>query len=226
MRIRMPKIDLAKAAIGATLVATAFGAHASTNTDTANAISASDERPAAVAHAKPAAAGQTKVNVTASKILATAKAQVGTSENAAGGGTKFQNWYASSPRGAETAARDGGTSTSAYLNAPWCSMFVSWVGEQTGARTQVGWDAYTVTHAQWFADNNRWGQEAKPGSVVFFSWSGSKDISSIDHVGFVVKDNNDGTISTIEGNTGNGKVEERVRPVSQVAGYGYPSYAS
>ncbi|WP_240777869.1 hypothetical protein [Nonomuraea basaltis] len=34
-----------------------------------------------------------------------------------------------------------------------------------------------------------------------------------------------GTISTIEGNTGNGKVEERVRPKSQVVGYGYPEYA-
>ena len=40
------------------------------------------------------------------------------------------------------------------------------------------------------------------------------------------KDNGDGTITTIEGNTGNGKVEERVRPTSQVAGYGYPEYAA
>ncbi|MET8989609.1 CHAP domain-containing protein, partial [Nonomuraea wenchangensis] len=127
------------------------------------------------------------VKVTAAQVLATARAQIGTTENADGGGTKFQDWYATSQRGAETAARDGGNITS-YKNAPWCSMFVSWVGEHTGARSQIGWDAYTVTHAKWFEANHRWGTEAKPGAVVFFSWSGSKSLSAINHVGFVVKD--------------------------------------
>ncbi|MCK2218761.1 CHAP domain-containing protein [Actinomadura sp. ATCC 31491] len=163
--------------------------------------------------------------MTAAQVLATARAQVGTSEDAHGGGTKFQRWYASSPRATETAARDGGD-TASYVDAPWCSMFVSWVGEQTGARTQVGWDAYTVAHAKWFEANHRFGTAAKPGAVVFFSWSGSKDLDAINHVGFVVKDNGDGTISTIEGNTGNGKVEQRTRPASQVVGYGYPHYAA
>ncbi|MER7618955.1 CHAP domain-containing protein, partial [Nonomuraea wenchangensis] len=188
--------------------------------------------------ARPAAAGaaattaqqdvsnrDARVNVSAGQVLDVARAQVGTTENAAGGGTKFQQWYADSARAGETVQRDGGN-RNAYLNAPWCSMFVSWVGEQSGARSQIGWDAYTVTHAKWFAANDRWGTEAKPGAVVFFSWSGSKSLSAIDHVGFVVKDNGDGTISTIEGNTGNGKVEERVRPTSQVVGYGYPNYAA
>ena len=36
-------------------------------------------------------------------------------------------------------------------------MFVSWVGEQAGIRPQMGWDAYTVTHAKWFKDNHHWG---------------------------------------------------------------------
>ncbi|WP_344844298.1 hypothetical protein [Nonomuraea dietziae] len=49
----------------------------------------------------------------------------------------------------------------------------------TGARPQVGWDAYTVAHAKWFKSNERWGTTPKPGAVVFFSWSGSKSISSI-----------------------------------------------
>ncbi|MEV4217244.1 CHAP domain-containing protein [Nonomuraea sp. NPDC049725] len=220
--IRTPKINVSKAVLGAALVATAFGAHVSADASTATTANTQPQ----AAQAQQAATNQnTRVNVSASQVLAVAKAQVGTSENAAGGGTKFQEWYANSQRAAETVQRDGGNRQD-YLNAAWCSMFVSWVGEQTGARPQVGWDAYTVTHAKWFAANDRWGQEAKPGAVVFFSWSGSKDISSIDHVGFVVKDNGDGTISTIEGNTGNGKVEERVRPTSQVAGYGYPSYAA
>ena len=42
----------------------------------------------------------------------------------------------------------------------------------------------------------------------------------------MVKDNNNGTITTIEGNTGRGKVEERIRPKWQVVGYGYPEYAA
>ncbi|WP_049569862.1 CHAP domain-containing protein [Nonomuraea sp. SBT364] len=225
---RAPKHYL-RAALGATVLATAL----STTLGTALPAQAAEPGHQADTHvetrtvseAKPATAGATQVNVTAAQVLALAKEQVGTSENAYGGGTKFQQWYASSRRALETVARDGGN-PSAYLNAPWCSMFVSWVGEQTGARPQVGWDAYTVTHAKWFAANDRWGTEAKPGAVVFFAWSGSKSLDAIQHVGFVVKDNGDGTISTVEGNTGNGRVEERVRPTSQVVGYGYPDYAA
>jgi hypothetical protein len=190
--------------------------------------------PAAAAHADPvkpvaAQAHQSdetnKISATANQVLNVARSQIGITENSAGGGTPYQQWYAASQRAGETVARDGGN-RSAYLNAPWCAMFVSWVGEQTGARPQIGWDAYTVAHAKWFAANKRFGTVAKPGAVVFFAWSGSKDISDINHVGFVVKDNQNGTISTIEGNTGNGKVEERVRPKSQVVGYGYPEYAA
>ncbi|GAA3622520.1 hypothetical protein GCM10022419_130270 [Nonomuraea rosea] len=221
--INAPKI--AKIALGATVVAAALGANAAVYASAQH----SAETQAVQANGGPeqrAAKGhEAKVNVTAQQVLSLAKAQVGTSENAAGGGTKFQQWYAGSQRGAETAQRDGG-SRQDYLNAAWCSMFVSWVGEESGARPQVGWDAYTVAHAKWFAANDRWGTEAKPGAVVFFSWSGSKSLSAINHVGFVVKDNGDGTISTIEGNTGNGKVEQRVRPTSQVVGYGYPHYAA
>ncbi|MER7503378.1 CHAP domain-containing protein [Nonomuraea pusilla] len=169
------------------------------------------QRPATVA--RPA---------TADTLLKIAKSQIGVTENAEGGGTPFQHWYMSSPRAAETAARDGGTIAS-YANAPWCAMFVSWVGEQAGMRSTVGWDAYTITYAKWFQANKHWGDTPKPGAVVFFSWHG-KSVDSIDHVGIVEKDNGDGTISTVEGNTGNGKVEQRVRPTSQVVGYGYPAY--
>ncbi|MEV1202075.1 CHAP domain-containing protein [Microbispora rosea] len=157
-------------------------------------------------------------------VLKLARSQVGISENAKGGGTKFQHWYMSTPRARETLARDGGALAD-YLNAPWCDMFVSWVGQQLGIGPVMGSDAYTVEHAQWFADHGRWGHTPKPGAVVFFSWSGSEDIDDIQHVGFVVKDNGNGTIQTIEGNTGDGgAVEVRTRPTSQVAGYGYPMY--
>ncbi|MEV0619794.1 CHAP domain-containing protein [Nonomuraea sp. NPDC050404] len=211
--------DYAKLALGATVAAAALGVNAAVNAEMAPS-----QDTAAVAPAEAGRHGEAKVNVTARQVVDLAKAQVGTSENASGGGTKFQQWYADSPRATETVQRDGG-SRQDYLNAAWCSMFVSWVGEESGARSQVGWDAYTVAHAKWFAANDRWGTEARPGAVVFFSWDGGKSLSDIQHVGFVVKDNGDGTISTVEGNTGNGKVEERVRPTSQVVGYGYPHYA-
>ncbi|MFI6926589.1 CHAP domain-containing protein [Nonomuraea spiralis] len=217
----MTSTHIAKLALGATIAVTALGAAAAVNAETAHVTGTKTAAQESAAQGS----AQGRVNVTAAQVLATAKAQVGTTEDANGGGTKFQKWYASSQRAGETVARDGG-SRQDYVNAAWCSMFVSWVGEQTGARPQVGWDAYTVAHAKWFAANDRWGTEAKPGAVVFFAWNGSKDLSAIQHVGFVVKDNGDGTISTIEGNTGNGKVEERVRPTSQVVGYGYPSYAA
>ncbi|TDD19919.1 CHAP domain-containing protein [Nonomuraea diastatica] len=219
----IPKRTITCAALGATIFASAFGVNvAAANADTPPVDKVAAVSP--VTDSKQRAAKDTKVNVTASQVLDFAKSQVGISENAAGGGTPYQKWYAGSQRAAETIARDGGN-RAAYLNAAWCAMFVSWVGEQTGARPQIGWDAYTVAHAKWFAANDRFGTEAKPGAVVFFAWDGGKDITDIQHVGFVVKDNGDGTLSTIEGNTGNGKVEERTRPKSQVVGYGYPEYA-
>ncbi|NUW29917.1 CHAP domain-containing protein [Nonomuraea sp. SMC257] len=130
----------------------------------------------------------------------------------------------SSPRAAQTVARDGGSIRS-YRNAPWCAMFVSWVADKAGMRDSMGADAYTVTWARWFKRHERWGRKAERGAVVFFSWNGGR-IRSIDHVGLVKKDNGNGTITTIEGNTGDGRVEQRVRPKSQVVGYGYPEFQS
>ena len=164
--------------------------------------------------------------VTAQQVLDLAARQIGVSENSQGGGTKFQSWYMSSQRAKETTARDGGRSVRDYANAPWCAMFVSWVGEHSGIRPTMGWDAYTVSHAKWFKKNDHWGTTPKPGAVVYFDWNGGKSLEGIDHVGFVKKDNGNGTITTIEGNTGNGKVEQRVRPTSQVVGYGYPVYSN
>ncbi|TMR99843.1 CHAP domain-containing protein [Nonomuraea basaltis] len=206
-------MNISRIAVGAAVAAGAFlaGSPAFAADDTG------DRAPVA------AAVAQKPRQITAAAVLKVAESQVGVSENAAGGGTPFHQWYMSSPRAKETVARDGG-SIGSYANAPWCAMFVSWVGEKVGARPTVGWDAYTVSYAKWFEENGRWGTTAKPGAVVYFSWSGSKDLTDINHMGFVVKDNQDGTISTIEGNTGNGRVEERIRPTSQVVGYGYPQY--
>jgi cell wall-associated NlpC family hydrolase len=159
----------------------------------------------------------------ADAALKLAVAQVGVTEDSAGGGTKFQKWFVASPWAERGVERDGGRVTD-YANANWCDMFVSWVGAQLNVKG-MGADAFTRTHAQWFKDQGRWGDAAKPGAVVFFSWNGSRSIDDIDHVGMVIKDNNDGTIQTVEGNTDNA-VRVRTRDKSYVVGYGYPEYGT
>lgn len=173
---------------------------------------------------KKAPARPERVPITADKVIELAEKQVGISEtNGMGGGTKFQDWYAGTERARETVARDGG-STTAYKDAAWCAMFISWLGDQLDFNDQLGADAWTIAHAGWFEERGRWGHTPKPGAVVFFDWDGGKTIDNIDHVGLVVKDNGDGTIETIEGNSNN-EVGHRQRSTDLVAGYGYPDYA-
>ncbi|XVQ12381.1 CHAP domain-containing protein [Spirillospora sp. CA-255316] len=166
-----------------------------------------------------ARAAKSAKSASARQVLKLAEKQVGISEGS-GGQTKFHDWYVKSEAAKLTAARDGG-SVSSYNGAQWCNMFVSWLGAQTGVKG-MGADAYTVAHAKWFEKTGRWGQKAKPGAVVFFAWNGG-GIEGIEHVGLVVKDNGDGTIDTIEGNTSN-KVMKKTRDKATVAGYGYPDY--
>jgi cell wall-associated NlpC family hydrolase len=162
--------------------------------------------------AAPVASAQDVINL--------ARKQIGIRENSAGI-TKFQQWYMTTPEARLTVRRDGG-SIADYGNAAWCDMFVSWVGHQVGAQG-MGEDAYTVAHAEWFQRQGRWGTTPKPGAVVFFAWNGG-GTDGIEHVGLVVKENSNGTIDTIEGNTSNA-VMERERSTDSVVGYGYPQYA-
>ncbi|GAA4636846.1 hypothetical protein GCM10023196_088220 [Actinoallomurus vinaceus] len=157
---------------------------------------------------------------TAADALKLALSQVGTTETAAGG-TKFNQWFMSSPFAKRGVQRDGG-SIGDYANASWCDMFVTWVGAQVGVKG-IGGDAFTPEHARWFQQQHRWGSAPKPGAVVFFAWNGGHGIDDIDHVGLVVKDNHNGTIQTVEGNTDDA-VRIRTRSTDQVVGYGYPQY--
>lgn len=63
----------------------------------------------------------------------------------------------------------------------------------------------------------------QPGDVVLFNWDGD---SSTDHVGIVVQDNGDGTITTVEGNTsgdaGSSCVAVKTRDRNLVYGYATP----
>ncbi|GAA3985503.1 hypothetical protein GCM10023085_79610 [Actinomadura viridis] len=159
---------------------------------------------------------------TAEAAIKVARSQVGITENGSGE-TKFQDWYMTTERARETVARDGG-SVQGYDDANWCSMFISWVGDRIGFSHQIGMDPWTIAHARWFKEDDRWGTKPRPGAIVFFAWDGGKDLYDIVHVGMVVKDNRDGTVQTIEGNTSNA-VRVRERPARTIVGYGYPDYA-
>ncbi|WP_395107398.1 CHAP domain-containing protein [Actinomadura sp. SCN-SB] len=170
--------------------------------------------------ARPAPA---KKRVTAADAIKLAREQVGIQEDSQGK-TKFQEWYVTTKRARETARRDGGRDPKIYANAAWCSMFISWVGDKLGLSDQIGSDAWTIEHAKWFQERDRWGTRPRPGAIVFFAWNGSKNLYAIEHVGMVIKDKGHGTIETVEGNTSNA-VRVRQRSTSTVVGYGYPDYA-
>lgn len=167
------------------------------------------------------AARTVKGQVKADDVLKLARSQLGQTEDGQGN-SKFGKWYSSTKRAKQTVRRDGG-SVGAYDAAAWCSMFISWIGDRLGFDDQLGMDAWTVSHARWFKDQNRWGTKPKKGAVVFFDWGRSGSLDGIDHVGLVIQDNGDGTIKTIEGNASNA-VRIKTRPTGAVVGYGYPDY--
>ncbi len=154
---------------------------------------------------------------TAASVLNEAQKHLGLS----GRPNVFTRWYA-------------GLHGSAYLNAAWCDMKVSYDADHSGARKAVlpkGDRAYTVTHAEDFQDAGLWksgtvdniNRYAYPGCVVFFDWNATNVIGAIDHVGYVVKPLGGGRLITVEGNTGDA-VKLRVRGADVIAGFGTPKY--
>ncbi|MBQ9515638.1 MAG: CHAP domain-containing protein [Ruminococcus sp.] len=155
----------------------------------------------------------------ADKILAIARAQIGTKATDIKK-CKYNTWY-----------YGGVVSGSGY---DWCVTFVQWVFNEAGARSLL----YTKTancgvQAKAFQDRKRLVTSGfKKGDVVFFHWSDEPSVMVpgtyvSDHVGIIEKVNSDGTITTIEGNTGstyNGEVLRRVRSLSVVSCAGRPDY--
>jgi hypothetical protein len=74
--------------------------------------------------------------------------------------------------------------------------------------------------------------EFKAGDIVFFHWSNKMStavpgVYTLDHVGIIEKVNNDGTVTTIEGNTGStpyGEVMRRRRSLDCISGVARPNY--
>jgi hypothetical protein len=75
-----------------------------------------------------------------------------------------------------------------------------WTANQAGVK--VPNTVYTPAGVEAFKKMNKWvaakGAKPQPGWVVYFDFPGGRDI---DHVGWVLKDNGDGTCTTVEGNT-------------------------
>jgi hypothetical protein len=120
---------------------------------------------------------------TAAKLVEVAQAEVGTIEGPKDNETKYGKFAKANFQ-------------------PWCGSFVMWCANQAGVK--VPNCVYTPAGAQAFQKNKTWfeGEDAQPqaGDIVFFDFPGD-GVDRISHVGIVVKDNGDGTVTCIEGNT-------------------------
>ena len=108
----------------------------------------------------------------------------------------------------------------------WCACFVSWCADQCGYIEAGVIPKFSLCSAgmEWFESRGQFMDGSyvpASGDLVFFDW---KNDGSIDHVG-IVESVVDGTIYTIEGNSGD-KVARRSYPIGyeQIEGYGVPAY--
>jgi hypothetical protein len=128
---------------------------------------------------------------TVARLIEVTKAQVGIVEGPKDNQTKY---------GAFTGAN--------YV--AWCGSFVVWCFNQAGVPLAGGKATiYTPNGVAAFkkASNKKfkaWYDAAeadpKPGDVVYFDFPGD-GVDRVSHVGIVIKNNGDGTVNTIEGNT-------------------------
>ncbi|MCI1829827.1 MAG: CHAP domain-containing protein [Actinomyces sp.] len=110
-----------------------------------------------------------------------------------------------------------------YLGAngvPYCAMFVSWVLYQAGV-PNIGHQVVqinTETMRNAAASDGRLVpfRDAQPGDLILYDWD---EDGRTDHIGFFVRETENGTVRTIEGNTsrsdgrGDGYVSNKERPI-------------
>jgi cell wall-associated NlpC family hydrolase len=82
----------------------------------------------------------------------------------------------------------------------WCGYFVNWCAKKV--KLSIPNCIYTPAGVAGFQGKGLWVNaetaKPKPGFVAFFDFPGGE---KTDHVGIVVSDNGDGTVTTVEGNT-------------------------
>ena len=101
--------------------------------------------------------------------------------------------------------KDNETKYGAFTKAnflPWWGSFVMWCANEVGLKNPSC--VSTVAGATSFMKKGQWEKAEKaiplPGDIVFFDFP-NDGLDRISHVGIVVKDNGDGTVNVIEGNT-------------------------
>jgi hypothetical protein len=128
-------------------------------------------------------------------IIEIAKKEIGTIEGPKDNETKYGKW------------------SGANFQA-WCQSFVSWCAFTSGLDAKkYPKTASTVAAADWFKKNNRWADarndDPTAGDWIFFDFP-DDGVNRISHVGLCIKNNGDGTIQVIEGNTsGTSKGDQR-----------------
>jgi hypothetical protein len=127
---------------------------------------------------------------TAAKFLEIAQAEIGTVEGPKDNQTKY---------GAFTG----------HNYQPWCGSFCMWVAHKSNVK--IPNVVYTPAGVEAFKGTGAWSNaetaKPKPGDIVFFDFV--EGGAPVEHVGIVLKDNGDGTITTIEGNTAGDKKKSK-----------------
>jgi hypothetical protein len=145
---------------------------------------------------------------TRDRVLAIARAELGTGERA-DGSSKYGEWY------------ERVKSAPGFRKGPWCQMFTAWCADRADIpERRFPRMAYTPYAVKWFKDRGRWGTRPRVGALIYFNFPGG---DAVDHVEIVEAIRADGTVVTIGGNVGN-RVQ-RVNRRSNIAGYGYPDYS-
>jgi hypothetical protein len=128
-------------------------------------------------------------------IISVARKEIGTIEGPKDNETKYGKWTGMNFQ-------------------PWCQSFVSWCAFTSGLNPKkYPKSASTIAASDWFKKNDRWADarndDPTPGDWIYFDFP-DDGVNRISHVGLCVKNNGDGTIQVIEGNTsGTAKGDQR-----------------
>ena len=159
-------------------------------------------------------------------IIEVAKKEVGTIEGPKDNETKYGAWM--------------------KVNfQPWCQSFVSWCAMTAGV-AKFPKSASTIAASDQFKKEGRWADarndDPTPGDWIYFDFP-DDGVNRISHVGLCIKNNGNGTIQVIEGNTsGTAKGDQRnggmcvektrayvkdnkLKLMNAVVGWGRPVYA-
>jgi hypothetical protein len=155
--------------------------------------------------------------MTANKVLAFARSQIGVKESPANSNNVIYN----------TKYYGKAVSGSSY---PWCVVFVWWIFSACGAAKLFYGEAKTASCnvlMLWAKKYGLWvTSDYRPGDLVVYNWSGG---TAPKHIG-IIESVSDDTITAIEGNTavGNdsngGEVMRRTRDIKYVIGAVRPEY--